>query len=253
MREPRTARSGVACVAAQSRRRQACETRRMSPCAIWSPPASSRAGAPRSTAPSTTARSAAARLPATSTSRTWRRRASGPTGACSGSRPASAPSRSTRSGPYWEAYFDLEQVKDAHDRRRCRHENGEEPWACSTCDCTAKLEAGSARQGRPFRDPLDRRDPPLAAVGASWPSPPRCSWRRSTRRWWSACIPRGVYLLWQSRLTFVSNRVPFALFDLLLALAAVTAAVRSSAARRPRRSGGASAGARIGIAAVARC
>ena len=27
--------------------------------------------------------------------------------------------------PYWEAYFDLEQVKDAHDRRRCRHENGE--------------------------------------------------------------------------------------------------------------------------------
>ena len=53
--------------------------------------------------------------------------------------------------PYWEAYFDLERVKDAHDRRRCRHENGEEAWACSTCDCTGKLEGWLARQGRPFR------------------------------------------------------------------------------------------------------
>jgi hypothetical protein len=53
--------------------------------------------------------------------------------------------------PYWEAYFDLERVKDAHDRRRCRHENGEEPWACSTCDCTARLDGWLSRQGRPFR------------------------------------------------------------------------------------------------------
>ena len=28
--------------------------------------------------------------------------------------------------PYWEAYFDLLSVKDAHARARCRHENGEE-------------------------------------------------------------------------------------------------------------------------------
>jgi len=55
--------------------------------------------------------------------------------------------------PYWEAYFDLERVKDAHDRRRCRHENGEEAWACSTCDCTGRLEAWLARQGCPFRQP----------------------------------------------------------------------------------------------------
>ena len=54
--------------------------------------------------------------------------------------------------PYWEAYFALEQVKDAHDRRRCRHENGEEAWACSGCDCTAKLDTWLARQGRPFRN-----------------------------------------------------------------------------------------------------
>ena len=53
--------------------------------------------------------------------------------------------------PYWEAYFDLEQIKDAHDRRRCRHENGEEAWACSTCDCTRKLETWLQRQGCPFR------------------------------------------------------------------------------------------------------
>ena len=53
--------------------------------------------------------------------------------------------------PYWEAYFDLERVKDAHDRRRCRHESGEEHWACSGCDCTNTLEAWLARQGRPFR------------------------------------------------------------------------------------------------------
>jgi hypothetical protein len=53
--------------------------------------------------------------------------------------------------PYWEAYFDLLSVKDAHARSRCRHENGTEPWACSDCDCTAKLEARLREQGAPFR------------------------------------------------------------------------------------------------------
>jgi hypothetical protein len=28
--------------------------------------------------------------------------------------------------PYWEEYFDLLSVKDAHSRRNCRHENGTE-------------------------------------------------------------------------------------------------------------------------------
>ena len=28
--------------------------------------------------------------------------------------------------PYWEAFFDLVSVKDAHARSRCRHESGEE-------------------------------------------------------------------------------------------------------------------------------
>ena len=30
--------------------------------------------------------------------------------------------------PYWEEYFDLVKVQDAHARRKCRDENGSEPW-----------------------------------------------------------------------------------------------------------------------------
>ena len=53
--------------------------------------------------------------------------------------------------PYWEEYFELLTVKDAHARSRCRHESGEEYWACSNCDCTARLEAVLNKTGRPFR------------------------------------------------------------------------------------------------------
>jgi hypothetical protein len=52
--------------------------------------------------------------------------------------------------PYWEEYFDLTKVQDAHARSRCRDENGTEPWACMDCDCSARLEARLASQGRPF-------------------------------------------------------------------------------------------------------
>ena len=52
---------------------------------------------------------------------------------------------------YWDAYFDLEKVQDAHARSRCRDLNGTEPWACGDCDCSARLEAHLARQGSPFR------------------------------------------------------------------------------------------------------
>lgn len=52
---------------------------------------------------------------------------------------------------YWEEYLDLVKVQDAHARSRCRDLNGEEPWACSTCDCTARLEARLAATGEPFR------------------------------------------------------------------------------------------------------
>jgi len=52
--------------------------------------------------------------------------------------------------PYWEEFFELVKVQDAHDRRKCRDENGSEPWACGDCDCTDKLEARLAADGRPF-------------------------------------------------------------------------------------------------------
>jgi hypothetical protein len=56
--------------------------------------------------------------------------------------------------PYWEEYFDLVRVQDAHSRRRCRDLTGEEPWACCDCDCTAKLEARMEGWGRPFLETL---------------------------------------------------------------------------------------------------
>jgi hypothetical protein len=52
--------------------------------------------------------------------------------------------------PYWEAYFDLLSIKDAHARSKCRHENGTEHWACSNCDCTERLEAHLRQKGEPF-------------------------------------------------------------------------------------------------------
>ena len=57
--------------------------------------------------------------------------------------------------PYWEEYFDLLSVKDAHARRNCRHENGTEPWACCDCDCTKRLEEKLARAGKSFLENLN--------------------------------------------------------------------------------------------------
>ena len=55
---------------------------------------------------------------------------------------------------YWEEYFDLEKVQDAHARTRCRDLSGTEAWACGDCDCSARLEARLAMKGRPFLDTL---------------------------------------------------------------------------------------------------
>ena len=57
---------------------------------------------------------------------------------------------------YWEEYFDLLSVKDAHARSRCHDENGSEPWACCDCDCTARLERWLAGQGRAFKAHLKK-------------------------------------------------------------------------------------------------
>jgi hypothetical protein len=59
--------------------------------------------------------------------------------------------------PYWEEYFDLTRVQDAHDRRRCRDENGTESWACTSCDCTQRLEQRLAETGASFLDELRRK------------------------------------------------------------------------------------------------
>ena len=56
--------------------------------------------------------------------------------------------------PYWEEYFDLTKVQDAHDRRKCRDENGSEPWACGDCDCTARLERKLKESGAGFLESL---------------------------------------------------------------------------------------------------
>ena len=52
--------------------------------------------------------------------------------------------------PYWEQYFDLTKIQDAHDRRKCRDENGSETWACGACDCTQRLQQKLETMGQPF-------------------------------------------------------------------------------------------------------
>lgn len=61
--------------------------------------------------------------------------------------------------PYWEKFFDLTKVQDAHDRRKCRDENGTEPWACGDCDCTHRLEQKLAATGQPFLATLRTQTP----------------------------------------------------------------------------------------------
>jgi len=62
--------------------------------------------------------------------------------------------------PYWEEYFDLVRVQDAHDRRKCLDENGTEPWACNGCDCTVRLEEKLKKSGESFLQVLRSRPIP---------------------------------------------------------------------------------------------
>jgi hypothetical protein len=63
--------------------------------------------------------------------------------------------------PYWEEYFELVAVKDAHNRKKCRDLNGSEPWACTDCDCTKRLEARLQTRGEDFLQKLKAEaDPP---------------------------------------------------------------------------------------------
>jgi hypothetical protein len=58
--------------------------------------------------------------------------------------------------PYWEQYFELTKVQDAHSRGQCRDLDGSEAWACESCDCTRRLEKNLARHGEPFVERLRR-------------------------------------------------------------------------------------------------
>lgn len=59
--------------------------------------------------------------------------------------------------PYWEEHFELTKIQDAHDRRRCRDQTGSEPWACSDCDCTTRLEQRLASTGKSFLTELKKK------------------------------------------------------------------------------------------------
>jgi len=51
---------------------------------------------------------------------------------------------------YWEGYFKILSITDAHNRDNCKDLSGEEPRACGQCSCTARLEAQFERQGKVF-------------------------------------------------------------------------------------------------------
>ncbi len=56
--------------------------------------------------------------------------------------------------PYWEKYFELTRIQDAHNRQKCKDQTGAEPWACDGCDCTVRLERRLAESGEAFLEKL---------------------------------------------------------------------------------------------------
>ena len=60
--------------------------------------------------------------------------------------------------PYWEEYFELERIQNAHDVQECRDSNGSEPRACNDCDCTERLEERLGTCGTSFRASLAAHD-----------------------------------------------------------------------------------------------
>jgi len=82
--------------------------------------------------------------------------------------------------PYWEKYFELLSVTDAHSRANCRDLNGTEPWACCDCDCTKKLEERLAQKWDMFIPTLRKRAGHLVrssesattfSLGCKYPAP----------------------------------------------------------------------------------
>src|SRR3569833_1143255 len=92
----------------------------------------------------------AAPSPATNISIICYTRVSATTASRTGSKPCYCATPLAEERPYWEKFFDLLKVQDAHNRKNCRHENGTESWACSDCDCTRRLEQRLAETGESF-------------------------------------------------------------------------------------------------------
>ena len=91
-----------------------------------------------------------ARSPATSTSGTWRPRGELDDGRVQWVEVCFCPTPLAEEREYWEEYFTLEKVQDAHARSRCRDLNGTEPWACCDCDCS-RAPRSPARDERAAR------------------------------------------------------------------------------------------------------
>jgi hypothetical protein len=66
--------------------------------------------------------------------------------------------------PYWEEFFELLSVKDAHNRKNCRDWNGTEPWACCNCDCTKRLEERLKERGKPFLQDLRKKEKSTSGI-----------------------------------------------------------------------------------------
>src|ERR1700736_3266028 len=71
--------------------------------------------------------------------------------------------------PYWEEFFELVRVQDAHARHRCRDLNGSEPWACGECDCSARLEERLRSPDHSFLDLLRQAAGPRSVISGAGP------------------------------------------------------------------------------------
>jgi hypothetical protein len=67
--------------------------------------------------------------------------------------------------PYWEEYFELTRVQDAHDRRRCRDYNGTGRGPASTATAPSAWSKGSRRRACRFSG--------RSAAMQMWPEPDR--------------------------------------------------------------------------------
>jgi hypothetical protein len=60
--------------------------------------------------------------------------------------------------PYWEEFFEIVSIKNAHAREKCKDLNGSVPWTCNDCDCTERLESRMKEWGTAFMDTLSPAD-----------------------------------------------------------------------------------------------